>query len=87
MIRPLTAVLHRRGLLVTTPLDFYAAPGTARPGFWRMFVGIALIVVGWMLWTVVVMVSFVLYKLTGGLDVNQSMTALTGRYFQSFRRV
>ena len=129
MIRPLTSGLHRRGLLVTTPLDFYAAPGSIhagtgwfdrrvvaelsigilgalaaviayamglrlgaipfafsgllfwalflRLGLWRLLVGIALIIVGWILWTAVVMGSVVIYKLAGGLDVTRSLAAMT----------
>ncbi len=62
---------------MTTPLEFYAAPGTARRGLWRLFVGIVVIAAGWFGWTVVVMVAFVLYKLAGGLGVREALTALT----------
>jgi len=62
---------------VTTPLEVYAAPGSARPGLWRLAVGIVVILVGWLGWTVVVMAAFVLYKLAGGLGVVEALTALT----------
>ncbi|MHA1530112.1 MAG: lysostaphin resistance A-like protein [Alphaproteobacteria bacterium] len=62
---------------MTTPLEFYAAPGTARPGLWRLFVGIVLIVAGWLGWTIVVMAAFVLYKLAGGLGVGEALSALS----------
>ncbi len=62
---------------MTTPLEVYAAPGTARPGLWRLAVGIVVILVGWLGWTVVVMAGFVLYKLAGGLGVVEALTALT----------
>ena len=62
---------------MTTPLEFYAAPGTARRGLWRLCVGIVLIVAGWLGWTVVVMSGFVLYKLAGGLGVKEALSALS----------
>ncbi len=62
---------------MTTPLDFYAAPGTARPGLWRMAVGIAVVVAGWLGWTVVIMGAFVVYQLAGGLGITESLTALS----------
>ncbi|MFQ5567011.1 MAG: lysostaphin resistance A-like protein, partial [Paracoccaceae bacterium] len=62
---------------MTTPLDFYAAPSTARPGLWRLFVGIGLIAIGWIAWTIMVMVAFVLYKLASGLGVQEALAALT----------
>ena len=61
---------------MTTPLEFYAAPGTARRGLWRLCVGIVLIVAGWLGWTVVVMSGFVLYKLAGGLGIREALSAL-----------
>jgi len=62
---------------VTTPLDFYAAPGSARRGFWRLFVGIFLIVAGWLIWTVALFIAFVLYQLSGDLGVNESLAAMS----------
>jgi membrane protease YdiL (CAAX protease family) len=62
---------------LTTPLEFYAAPGSARPGLWRLFVGFVVIAAGWFGWTVVVMSAFVLYKLAGGLGVREALTAMT----------
>ena len=62
---------------MTTPLEVYAAPGSARPGMWRLFVGIALVVAGWLGWTVVVMSAFVLYKLAGGQSVREALSALS----------
>lgn len=61
---------------MTTPLELYIAPAAARPGFWRLLAGIALILAGWLGWTVVVMASFVLYKLAGGLGVDASLQAM-----------
>ncbi|MGR3716623.1 MAG: hypothetical protein ACU0B1_07765, partial [Thermohalobaculum sp.] len=62
---------------MTTPLEVYAAPGSARPGLWRLAAGIVVILVGWLGWTVVVMAAFVLYKLAAGLGVVEALTALT----------
>jgi membrane protease YdiL (CAAX protease family) len=62
---------------VTTPLEFYAAPGWARPGLWRLLVGIVVIVAGWLGWTIVVMSAFVLYKLAGGLGILEALSALS----------
>jgi membrane protease YdiL (CAAX protease family) len=61
---------------VTTPLDFYAAPGTARSGLWRLFLGVLLVVAGWLLWTVVLFSAYVIYKLAGGLGVNNALSAM-----------
>ena len=61
---------------MTTPVDVYAASGTARPGLWRLLVGIVLILAGWLGWTIVVMAAFVLYKLAGGLGVTEAMGTL-----------
>jgi len=44
---------------------------------WRLFAGIGLIVAGWLGWTVVVMVGFVLYQLAGGLGVTEALGALS----------
>jgi membrane protease YdiL (CAAX protease family) len=60
-----------------TPLDIYAAPATERRGLWRLFVGLVLIVAGWLLWTVLVMSAFVLYKLADGLPVRAALGALS----------
>jgi membrane protease YdiL (CAAX protease family) len=46
-------------------------------GLRRMVVGLFLILTGWLLWTVVVMGGFVVYKLSGGLDIEQSLAAMT----------
>ena len=62
---------------MTTPLDIYAAPGSERSGFWRLFVGITLIVIGWLIWTVVVLSSFVIFKLAGGFGVKEALSALS----------
>jgi hypothetical protein len=53
----------------------------ARPGFWRPFAGIVVILVGWLGWTILVMAAFVLYELSAGLgivDALEAMTALVG---------
>jgi len=59
-----------------TPLDIYVAPATERRGLWRLFVGLVIIIAGWLLWTVLVMSAFVLYKLAAGLAVTEALTAL-----------
>jgi len=61
---------------VYTPLDVYVTPATERTGLWRLFVGLVLITVGWLLWTVVVMSGFVLYQLAGGLSVEAALAEL-----------
>jgi len=61
---------------VYTLLDVYVAPATERTGLWRLFVGLVLIAVGWLLWTVVVMSGFVLYQLAGGLSVEAALAEL-----------
>ncbi len=62
---------------MTTPLEFYTAPAAARPGLWRLLVGIVVIVAGWLGWTVVMMAGFVLYELSGGLGVSEALSALS----------
>jgi membrane protease YdiL (CAAX protease family) len=62
---------------LTTPLDIYAAAGGERPGFWRMFVGIALIVAGWLVWVVVIMSCFVVIKIANGLGVREALDSLS----------
>ena len=62
---------------MTTPLEFYAAAGSARPGLWRLLVGIVLVVIGWLGWTIVMMAGFVLFKLAGGLGVKEALSALS----------
>jgi membrane protease YdiL (CAAX protease family) len=69
--------MRQRSLLVTTPLDFYAAPGGARRGFWRVLVGITLIVTGWLAWTVLLFIGFVLYKISGGSDIDAALAAMS----------
>lgn len=63
---------------VSTPLDLYAAAATARRGLWRLIPGILLIVVGWFLWTIVVMGAYVVYRIAGGLPIDQALEALGG---------
>jgi len=63
---------------VTSPIDQYVAPATARPSFWRPFVGIVLILTGWLGSTIVVMAGFVLYKIAGGLNVTDALAAMQG---------
>ena len=63
---------------MAAPLDAYISSGTARPGIWRVFVGILLIVAGWLASTVLVMTAYVLYKLAVGLSVGDALTALNG---------
>ena len=110
---------------MTTPLDFYAAPGSThagtgwfdgrvvaglsivllgalaaaiaytiglrlwaipfalsglliwafflRLGLWRLFLGIVLIVAGWLLWTVVLFIAFVLYQIANGMGLDQAL--------------
>jgi hypothetical protein len=76
IVPPDDCCLRKRSLLVTTPLDFYAAPGTARSGLWRLFLGVLLVVAGWLLWTVVLFSAYVIYKLAGGLGVNNALSAM-----------
>lgn len=59
-----------------TPLELYAAPAAARPGLWRLIVGIVLILAGWFLWTVLVMSAYVVYQIAAGLPVNVALESL-----------
>lgn len=59
-----------------TPLDIYAAPGSARPGLWRMFVGFALVLAGWLVWTIVVMIVTTLINLGRGLELRAALEAM-----------
>ena len=43
----------------------------------RMVVGILLIITGWLLWTILVMGTFVIYKITGGMDIESSLAAMS----------
>jgi hypothetical protein len=42
-----------------------------------MFAGVFLIVAGWLIWTVTLFIAFVLYQLSSGLDVNESLAAMS----------
>jgi membrane protease YdiL (CAAX protease family) len=44
---------------------------------WRLFVGVFLIAVGWLAWTVALFIGFVLYQLSSGLDITGSLAAMT----------
>jgi len=113
---------------LTTPLDFYAAPGSThagtgwfdrpvvaglsigifgalaaaiayavglrmwaipfalsgflfwvfflRLGLWRLFLGIVVILAGWLSWTILLFIGFVLFKLYGGLGIRESLGAM-----------
>jgi len=61
---------------VTTPLDLYAAPGAARPGLWRMFVGCLAILAGWLVRTVRVRAVTVLVNLGRGMDLVGALEAM-----------
>jgi membrane protease YdiL (CAAX protease family) len=61
---------------VTTPLDFYAAPATARPGLWRLVVGILLILLGWLIWTVILFIGFVLFQIGSGLGIEEALSEM-----------
>lgn len=63
---------------MSTPLEQYVAPAVAGRGLWRLVGGVVLILVGWFLWTVVVMSGFVIYRLAGGTPMGQALEALGG---------
>ena len=59
-----------------TPLERYIAPAAEKSGFWRVIVGIVLILVFWFAWTVVVMSAYVLWQIASGLPVPQALQSL-----------
>jgi len=61
---------------MATPLETFAAAGSARSGFWRVILGLVLIVAGWLVWTVVVMAGFVLWRIGSGDPVPVALEAL-----------
>jgi membrane protease YdiL (CAAX protease family) len=58
---------------LTTAFDHFVQPGAARPGLWRLFVGLALILLVWVLWTSVVLGAVALANLLGGLTVEDAL--------------
>jgi membrane protease YdiL (CAAX protease family) len=46
-------------------------------GMRRMVVGIFLILTGWLMWTILVMAIFVIYKIASGLEVKVALTAMS----------
>ena len=63
---------------MTNEFDRYLAPASTRQGFWRLFVGIGLIVVGWLLWTVLVLGAVFLFHRLGGAATNdEALAAMT----------
>ncbi len=63
---------------MASPFEHYVAPARARPGLWRLFLGIGMIVAGWFLWTVLVMSGFVLWRMSAGDPVPLALDALKG---------
>ncbi len=64
---------------MSTPLELYVARSGAPSGLaslWRPLVGIILILVGWFLWTVVVMIGFVVYQIANGMPINVALESL-----------
>ena len=59
-----------------TPLERYVAPAGGRSGFWRVIVGIVLILVAWFLWTVVVMSAYVIWQIGSGLPIPEALQSL-----------
>jgi len=65
---------------VHSPIDFFAAPGSARPGLWRLGVGLVLVIVGWLVWTVIVMAAVAAVNLGRGMPVVQALEAMTALF-------
>jgi membrane protease YdiL (CAAX protease family) len=59
-----------------SPLERYVAPAAGRSGFWRVIVGIVLILVTWFAWTVVVMSVYVLWQIASGMPVRPALQSL-----------
>ena len=47
-----------------------------RLGLWRLFLGIVLIVAGWLLWTIVLFSAFVLYQIANGMALDEALPAM-----------
>lgn len=64
---------------MSTPLELYVARSGAPSGLgslWRVLLGVLVILVGWFLWTVVVMIAFVIYQIASGVPVNVALESL-----------
>ncbi|HSF94905.1 MAG TPA: type II CAAX endopeptidase family protein [Thermohalobaculum sp.] len=61
---------------MTSPLEQFAAPGTLRPGLWRLVVGVAIILLIWVLWTAAVLAAVALVNLASGMSVDDALTAM-----------
>lgn len=59
-----------------TPLDQYVAPAMNRRGFWRVFVGILLILVCWVAGMILVLTAWTLAKMMDGMTIDQVLLAL-----------
>ena len=68
---------------MTTPLEFYAAPGTARRGLWRLCVGIVLILAGYLLSVIAISTLIVLYfHFISGMDFSTASDAMFAFAFE-----
>jgi len=47
-----------------------------RLGLWRLFLGIVVILIGWLSWTILLFIVFVLFKLGSGLGIQESLGAM-----------
>jgi membrane protease YdiL (CAAX protease family) len=47
-----------------------------RLGLWRLFLGIVVILAGWLGWTILLFICFVLFKLGGGQGIQESLGAM-----------
>ncbi len=59
-----------------TPLERYVAPAAGPGGFWRVVVGIVVILVVWFAWTVVVMSSYVIWQVAAGMAIPEALESL-----------
>lgn len=58
------------------PFSEYIAPAMARPGWWRLPLGLSLILAGWLAWTALVLAGYVVILWAGGVSVDTALAKL-----------
>lgn len=58
----------------------YIAPATEPRGFWRMLLGLFIILLGWLTWTAVVLIGAVLVNLHSGTGIMDAMDHLSEQF-------
>lgn len=58
------------------PFSDYIAPAKARSGWWRLPLGLGLVLAGWIVWTALVLTAYVAFLRVGGATVDNALAKL-----------